>query len=284
MKRLNIKPSITNRDAIKSHLKDVAKIPLLSLEEEKELGKRAKEGDKEAQNQLVIHNLRFVVSVAKQYQHQGLPLEDLISAGHEGLIIAAQKYDVDRGFKFISYAVWWIRQSILKALYSSSRTIRLPLNQIGNVSKVLRAIKNFEQKYERTPTLEELETIVDIPQSKIGKLIEYSKYTTSLDSPLADKEDSNTLEELLASPEKRVDEELITESEKLQVSKILNLLKDREHDILRMYFGIGVPKMHMTEISKFFGISSERVRQLKDQALTLLKTTYLGRVNKILNA
>lgn len=284
MKRLNIKPSITNRDAIKSHLKDVAKIPLLSLEEEKELGKRAKEGDKEAQNQLVIHNLRFVISVAKQYQHQGLPLEDLISAGHEGLIIAAQKYDVDRGFKFISYAVWWIRQSILKALYSSSRTIRLPLNQIGNVSKVLRAIKNFEQKYERTPTLEELETIVDIPQSKIGKLIEYSKYTTSLDSPLADKEDSNTLEELLASPEKRVDEELITESEKLQVSKILNLLKDREHDILRMYFGIGVPKMHMTEISKFFGISSERVRQLKDQALTLLKTTYLGRVNKILNA
>ena len=284
MKRLNIKPSITNRDAIKSHLKDVAKIPLLSLEEEKELGKRAKEGDKEAQNELVIHNLRFVISVAKQYQHQGLPLEDLISAGHEGLIIAAQKYDVDRGFKFISYAVWWIRQSILKALYSSSRTIRLPLNQIGNVSKVLRAIKNFEQKYERTPTLEELETIVDIPQSKIGKLIEYSKYTTSLDSPLADKEDSNTLEELLASPEKRVDEELITESEKLQVSKILNLLKDREHDILRMYFGIGVPKMHMTEISKFFGISSERVRQLKDQALTLLKTTYLGRVNKILNA
>ena len=284
MKRLNIKPSITNRDAIKSHLKDVAKIPLLSLEEEKELGKRAKEGDKEAQNQLVIHNLRFVISVAKQYQHQGLPLEDLISAGHEGLIIASQKYDVDRGFKFISYAVWWIRQSILKALYSSSRTIRLPLNQIGNVSKVLRAIKNFEQKYERTPTLEELETIVDIPQSKIGKLIEYSKYTTSLDSPLADKEDSNTLEELLASPEKRVDEELITESEKLQVSKILNLLKDREHDILRMYFGIGVPKMHMTEISKFFGISSERVRQLKDQALTLLKTTYLGRVNKILNA
>lgn len=284
MKRLSIKPSITNRDAIKSHLKDVAKIPLLSLEEEKELGKRAKEGDKEAQNQLVIHNLRFVISVAKQYQHQGLPLEDLISAGHEGLIIAAQKYDVDRGFKFISYAVWWIRQSILKALYSSSRTIRLPLNQIGNVSKVLRAIKNFEQKYERTPTLEELETIVDIPQSKIGKLIEYSKYTTSLDSPLADKEDSNTLEELLASPEKRVDEELITESEKLQVSKILNLLKDREHDILRMYFGIGVPKMHMTEISKFFGISSERVRQLKDQALTLLKTTYLGRVNKILNA
>lgn len=284
MKRLNIKPSITNRDAIKSHLKDVAKIPLLSLEEEKELGKRAKEGDKEAQNQLVIHNLRFVISVAKQYQHQGLPLEDLISAGHEGLIIASQKYNVDRGFKFISYAVWWIRQSILKALYSSSRTIRLPLNQIGNVSKVLRAIKNFEQKYERTPTLEELETIVDIPQSKIGKLIEYSKYTTSLDSPLADKEDSNTLEELLASPEKRVDEELITESEKLQVSKILNLLKDREHDILRMYFGIGVPKMHMTEISKFFGISSERVRQLKDQALTLLKTTYLGRVNKILNA
>lgn len=284
MKRLNIKPSITNRDAIKSHLKDVAKIPLLSIEEEKELGKRAKEGDKEAQNELVIHNLRFVISVAKQYQHQGLPLEDLISAGHEGLIIASQKYDVDRGFKFISYAVWWIRQSILKALYSSSRTIRLPLNQIGNVSKVLRAIKNFEQKYERTPTLEELEAIVDIPQSKIGKLIEYSKYTTSLDSPLSDKEDSNTLEELLASPEKRVDEELITESERLQVSKILNLLKDREHDILRMYFGIGVPKMHMTEISKFFGISSERVRQLKDQALTLLKTTYLGRVNKILNA
>ena len=161
MKRLNIKPSITNRDAIKYHLKDISKIPLLSLEEEKELGKRAKEGDKEAQDQLVIHNLRFVVSVAKQYQRQGLPLEDLISAGHEGLITAAQKYDVDRGFKFISYAVWWIRQSILKALYSSSRTIRLPLNQIGNISKILKTIKEFEQKYERTPTLEELEQLVN---------------------------------------------------------------------------------------------------------------------------
>lgn len=284
MKRLNIKPSITNRDAIKYHLKDISKIPLLSLEEEKELGKRAKEGDKEAQDQLVIHNLRFVVSVAKQYQRQGLPLEDLISAGHEGLITAAQKYDVDRGFKFISYAVWWIRQSILKALYSSSRTIRLPLNQIGNISKILKTIKEFEQKYERTPTLEELEQLVKLPQDKIGKLIEYSKYTTSLDTPISSKEDSNTLEELLPSEDKRIDAELVTESEKQQVSKILGLLKDREHDILRMYFGIGVPKMYMTEISKFFGISSERVRQLKDQALDLLKTTYFGRVNKILNA
>ena len=161
MKRLTIKPSITDRDAIKLYLKDISKIPLLSEEEEKKLGKLAKEGDEKARNELVIHNLRFVVSVAKQYQHQGLPLEDLISAGHIGLITASKKYDVDRGFKFISYAVWWIRQSILKTLYSSSRTIRLPLNQIGSVSKILKAIKEFEQKYERTPSLEELEAILE---------------------------------------------------------------------------------------------------------------------------
>ena len=279
MKRLEIKPSITNRNLIKSHLKDIAKIPLLSAEEEKEVGKRAKEGDKKAQDELVIHNLRFVVSVAKQYQNQGLSLEDLISAGHEGLIIASKKYDVDRGFKFISYAVWWIRQSILKALYSNTRTIRLPLNQIGNISKVLRTIREFEQKYERKPSLEELETILDIPQRKIGKLLEYSKYTTSIDSPLtADGED--TLADLLKN-EDTVDSSLTKESESYQVTKILNLLKDREHDILRMCFGIGVPKMPMTEISKFFGISSERIRQLKDQALEALQT---NKVNKIVNA
>ena len=282
MKRLEIKPSITNRNLIKSHLKDIAKIPLLSAEEEKEVGKRAKEGDKKAQDELVIHNLRFVVSVAKQYQNQGLSLEDLISAGHEGLIIASKKYDVDRGFKFISYAVWWIRQSILKALYSNTRTISLPLNQIGNISKVLRTIREFEQKYERKPSLEELETILDIPQRKIGKLLEYSKYTTSIDSPLtADGED--TLADLLKN-EDTVDSSLTKESESYQVTKILNLLKDREHDILRMCFGIGVPKMPMTEISKFFGISSERIRQLKDQALEALQTTYSNKVNKIVNA
>lgn len=282
MKRLEIKPSITNRNLIKSHLKDIAKIPLLSAEEEKEVGKRAKEGDKKAQDELVIHNLRFVVSVAKQYQNQGLSLEDLISAGHEGLIIASKKYDVDRGFKFISYAVWWIRQSILKALYSNTRTIRLPLNQIGNISKVLRTIREFEQKYERKPSLEELETILDIPQRKIGKLLEYSKYTTSIDSPLtADGED--TLADLLKN-EDTIDSSLTKESESYQVTKILNLLKDREHDILRMCFGIGVPKMPMTEISKFFGISSERIRQLKDQALEALQTTYSNKVNKIVNA
>ena len=282
MKRLEIKPSITNRNLIKSHLKDIAKIPLLSAEEEKEVGKRAKEGDKKAQDELVIHNLRFVVSVAKQYQNQGLSLEDLISAGHEGLIIASKKYDVDRGFKFISYAVWWIRQSILKALYSNTRTISLPLNQIGNISKVLRTIREFEQKYERKPSLEELETILDIPQRKIGKLLEYSKYTTSIDSPLtADGED--TLADLLKN-EDTIDSSLTKESESYQVTKILNLLKDREHDILRMCFGIGVPKMPMTEISKFFGISSERIRQLKDQALEALQTTYSNKVNKIVNA
>ena len=282
MKRLEIKPSITNRDAIKLYLKDISKIPLLTAEQEKELGKKAKEGDKEAQDKLVVHNLRFVVSVAKQYQNQGLPLEDLISAGHIGLITASQKFDVDRGFKFISYAVWWIRQSILKALYSNSRTIRLPLNQIGSVSKILKAIKDFEQRYERVPTTEELETMVDIPQEKIGKLLEYSKFTTSLDNPIGD--DDGTLEDLIANNDhKKLDETLIQESENFHVTKILNLLKDREHDILRLSLGIGVPAMPMTEISKMFGISGERVRQLKDQALTLLRTTYSNRVNKIMN-
>lgn len=282
MKRLEIKPSITNRNLIKSHLKDIAKIPLLSVEEEKEIGKRAKEGDKKAQDELVIHNLRFVISVAKQYQNQGLSLEDLISAGHEGLIVAARKFDVDRGFKFISYAVWWIRQSILKALYSNTRTIRLPLNQIGNISKVLKAMREFEQRYERKPSLEELENIVDIPQKKISKLLEYSKYTTSIDSPLTtDGED--TLGDLLKNDDV-LDSDLMRQSEIYQANKILNLLRDREHDILRMYFGIGVPKMPMTEICKFFGVSAERIRQIKDEALKSLQTTYKNRVNKCLNS
>ena len=283
MKRLSITPSITNRDAIKSYLKDISSIPLLTIEEEKELGKRAKQGDKAAQDKLVISNLRFVISVAKQYQHQGLPLEELISAGNIGLMHAATKFDVDRGFKFISYAVWWIRQSILKDLYSTSRTIRLPLNQINNVSKILKAIKEFEQKHERTPTTEELEKITELSEDKISKLIEYSKYTVSIDTPFSDDEEAGTLMDVIPNHNSvGADEALIKESNANQILSILNLLRDREHDILRLYYGINVRQMNMEEIGELFGVSAERIRQIKKKALDTLKDDYSKELQDIL--
>ena len=283
MKRLSIRPSITNRDAIKSYLKDIASIPLLTPDEEKELGKLAKQGDKKAQDKLVISNLRFVISVAKQYQHQGLPLDELISAGNMGLMHAATKFDVDRGFKFISYAVWWIRQSILKALYSTSRTIRLPLNQINNVSKVLKTIKDFEQKYERTPTTKELEALTELSEDKISKLIEYSKYTVSIDTPFSDDEEAGTLVDIIPNHNStNADEALIKESNTNQILSILNLLRDREHDILRLYYGINVRQMNMEEIGELFGVSAERIRQIKKKALDMLREDYRKELSSIL--
>lgn len=283
MKRLSIRPSITNRDAIKSYLKDIASIPLLTPDEEKELGKLAKQGDKKAQDKLVISNLRFVISVAKQYQHQGLPLDELISAGNMGLMHAATKFDVDRGFKFISYAVWWIRQSILKALYSTSRTIRLPLNQINNVSKVLKTIKDFEQKYERTPTTKELEALTELSEDKISKLIEYSKYTVSIDTPFSDDEEAGTLVDIIPNHNStNTDEALIKESNTNQILSILNLLRDREHDILRLYYGINVRQMNMEEIGELFGVSAERIRQIKKKALDMLREDYSKELSNIL--
>jgi RNA polymerase primary sigma factor len=283
MQRLSITPSITNRDAIKYYLKDISKIPLLSVEEEKELGKLAKQGDKKAQDKLVISNLRFVISVAKQYQHQGLPLDELISAGNLGLMHAATKFDVDRGFKFISYAVWWIRQSILKALYSTSRTIRLPLNQINNVSKILKAIKDFEQKYERTPTTKELEALTELSEDKISKLIEYSKYTVSIDTPFSDDEEAGTLVDIIPNHNStNTDEALIKESNTNQILSILNLLRDREHDILRLYYGINVRQMNMEEIGELFGVSAERIRQIKKKALDMLREDYSKELSNIL--
>lgn len=283
MKRLSIRPSITNRDAIKSYLKDISSIPLLTPDEEKELGKLAKQGDKKAQDKLVISNLRFVISVAKQYQHQGLPLDELISAGNMGLMHAATKFDVDRGFKFISYAVWWIRQSILKALYSTSRTIRLPLNQINNVSKVLKTIKDFEQKYERTPTTKELEALTELSEDKISKLIEYSKYTVSIDTPFSDDEEAGTLVDIIPNHNStNADEALIKESNTNQILSILNLLRDREHDILRLYYGINVRQMNMEEIGELFGVSAERIRQIKKKALDMLREDYSKELSNIL--
>lgn len=283
MQRFQIRPSITNRDAIKLYLKDVNKIPLLTPEEEKDLGYRIKLGDKSAQDKLVSSNLRFVISVAKQYQNQGLPLEELISAGNEGLIHAATKFDVDRGFKFISYAVWWIRQSILKALYSTSRTIRLPLNQIGNVSKVFKAIREFEQKYERTPTPKELEKLTQLSEDKINRLLEYGKYTISLDTPFSDDEEAGTLVDIIPNKSStEADDQLMKDSFKEQIQQILSKTKDREHDILILYYGIGVRQMDMVEISRLFGISPERIRQIKKDALTQLKTVRAKELQYIL--
>lgn len=285
MKALQIKQSITDRSdtALKAYLKDISKIPLLTPEQEKEIGAKAKLGDKKALDKLVTSNLRFVVSVAKQYQGQGIPLIDLISSGNEGLIEAASKFNVDKGFKFISYAVWWIRQSIVSSLSSQSRTVRLPTNQVHSISKINKAIASFEQENERKPSYYELEQMTGIPSNKISYILNIANKTVSVDSPLKDEED-NTLIDII--PNKNVqdlDEELINEEREKQIRNILKHLSYREHDIIRMFFGLGCQSMTLESISVKFGLTSERVRQVKDAAIKTLKRDYANNIKLIMD-
>jgi len=273
VKAFTIKQSITNRDrdSVNLYLKDISHIKMLTAEEEKEIAIKAKEGDKRAKDRLISANTRFVVSVAKQYQGQGLDLEDLIAEGNIGLIKAAEKFDPDKGFKFISYAVWWIRQSILQALSDKSRTIRLPLNQVTLLNKIRKATAEFAGKNERDPSLKELEEITGIPSDKVYAILNMSAKLISVDSPFKDEEEGTYIDIIPNQNSPKADAGLMKESKEVAIAKVLSPLGPRSHDIIRMYFGLGTREMTLTEISEKFGVTSERIRQIKEKALDIIK-------------
>lgn len=273
MRQLKITKSITNRESasLDKYLQEIGKEDLITVEEEVELAQRIKKGDQEALEKLTKANLRFVVSVAKQYQNQGLSLPDLINEGNLGLIKAAEKFDETRGFKFISYAVWWIRQSILQALAEQSRIVRLPLNQVGSLNKINKAFARFEQENERTPSPEELANVLDIPKEKVSDTLRVSGRHVSVDAPFSDGEDNNLLDVLVNADSPNADRGLINESLSTEVDRALSTLTDRERDIIRYFFGIGCAEMTLEEIGEQFGLTRERVRQIKEKAIRRLR-------------
>ena len=273
MKSFTIKQSITNRDrdSVNLYLKDISHIKMMSTEEEHEVAVKAKAGDKRARDRLISANTRFVVSVAKQYQGQGLDLEDLIAEGNTGLIRAADKFDPERGYKFISYAVWWIRQSILQALSEKSRTIRLPLNQVALLNKIRKTTAEFAGKFERDPSLNELEELTGIPSNKITAILNISAKLVSVDSPFKDDEEGTYVDIIPNENSPKTDATLIKESKESDVARILNKLAPRQHDIIRMYFGLGTRELTLTEIGDKFGVTSERIRQIKEKTLKIIK-------------
>lgn len=266
------------------YLQEIGREDLITVEEEVELAQRIRKGDQAALDKLTKANLRFVVSVAKQYQNQGLSLPDLINEGNLGLIRAAEKFDETRGFKFISYAVWWIRQSILQALAEQSRIVRLPLNQVGSLNKINKALARFEQEHERTPSPEELATELDLPRDKVADTMRVSGRHVSVDAPFAEGEDNNLLDVLVNGDSPNADRVLINESLSTEVERALSTLTERERDIVRYFFGIGCTEMTLEEIGDKFGLTRERVRQIKEKAVRRLRSssrskllkTYLG--------
>ncbi|MBQ5614660.1 MAG: RNA polymerase sigma factor RpoD/SigA [Tidjanibacter sp.] len=275
MRQLKITKSITNRESasLDKYLQEIGKEDLITVEEEVELAQRIKKGDQEALEKLTKANLRFVVSVAKQYQNQGLSLPDLINEGNLGLIKAAEKFDETRGFKFISYAVWWIRQSILQALAEQSRIVRLPLNQVGSLNKINKALARFEQENERTPSPEELAVVLDIPKEKVSDTLRVSGRHVSVDAPFADGEDNNLLDVLVNADSPNADRGLINESLSTEVDRALATLTERERDIIKYFFGIGCSEMTLEEIGDKFGLTRERVRQIKEKAIRRLRNS-----------
>lgn len=282
MRQLKITVAITSRgsEALERYLQDISKEEMVSTDEEVELAKRIRQGDKNALERLVKANLRFVVSVAKQYQGQGLELTDLINEGNVGLINAAMKFDETRGFKFISYAVWWVRQSILQALADKSRLVRLPLNQIGYVSKVNHFYHDFMQKNNRAPSLDEVADALGMEKSKVNAALLTSGKHISMNAPLTDDEDSCLLDLLTNDDKGNADSSLISDSLKEEVHHALDLLPERESQVIRMYFGINTPELSLEEIGEKLNLSRERVRQIKEKALTLLRNAQIGSVLK----
>ena len=273
MKELKIPKSITNRESIslEKYLQEINHLPLISIDKEVELAERIHRGDETAMNELVCANLRFVVSVAKQYQNQGLPLSDLINEGNVGLIKAARKYDETRGNKFISYAVAWIRQCILLAIAEQSRTVRLPLNQNGLIIKVNRAIAQFEQENERRPSPEELAEILNTTVAKINETLKSSSRQVSFDSPINDDEDSSLLDVIADNDAPSADNTVHSESLATEISRALSHLHEREREIVKMSFGIGCQEMSLEEISARFDLTRERVRQIRERAIRSLR-------------
>ena len=283
MRQLKITKSITNREseALEKYLSEIGKEELLSADEEVELAQRIRKGDKKALERLTKSNLRFVVSVAKQYQNQGLSLPDLINEGNVGLIKAAEKYDETRGFKFISYAVWWIRQSILQAIAEQSRIVRLPLNQLGSMSKINRMLSKFEQENERRPSADEISEVIDIPEDKVDEAINVSGRQVSMDAPFVDGEDNSLLDVLVNSDAPMADHKLVAESLQSEIKDALMVLTLRERNIITAFYGIGQPEMTLEEIGTKFGLTRERVRQIKEKAIRRLRA---NTKNKILKA
>ncbi len=273
MRQLKITKSITNRESasLDKYLQEIGREELVSPEEEVELAQRIRKGDQEALEKLTRANLRFVVSVAKQYQNQGLSLPDLINEGNLGLIKAAEKFDETRGFKFISYAVWWIRQSILQALAEQSRIVRLPLNQVGSLNKINKALGKFEQENERQPSADELSEMIDIPKDKINDTLRVSGRHVSVDAPFVEGEDNSLLDVLPNDDSPSADRGLTNESLSTEIERALQILTGREREIIKSFFGIGCQEMTLEEIGERLDLTRERVRQIKEKAIRKLK-------------
>ena len=273
MRQLKITKSITNResDSLDKYLQEIGHEELISVEEEVELAQRIKKGDRKALEKLTKANLRFVVSVAKQYQNQGLSLPDLINEGNVGLIKAAEKFDETRGFKFISYAVWWIRKSILQAIAEQSRIVRLPLNQVGSVNKINRILNKFEQEHERRPSIDEIADNVDIPHDKIEEAMKVNSRHVSVDAPFADGEDNSLLDVLPNNDSPMADRKLVLESLREEINRALQTLNERERNIIEAFFGINQQEMTLEEIGDKYGLTRERVRQIKEKAIRRLR-------------
>ena len=286
MRQLKISKSFTNRESasLDKYLQEIGHEELLSVDEEVELAQKIKKGDRQALERLTRANLRFVVSVAKQYQNQGLSLPDLINEGNVGLIKAAEKFDETRGFKFISYAVWWIRQSILQAIAEQSRIVRLPLNQVGSVNKINRELNKFEQEHERRPSVDEIADRIDLPEEKIEEAMKANNRHVSMDAPFVDGEDNSLLDVLADNDMPMADKALVQESLRKEIDRAIDLLNDREQKVVRAFFGIGSPEMTLEEIGDKYNLTRERVRQIKEKAIRRLRhntknkllKTYLG--------
>ena len=286
MRQLKITKSITNRESasLEKYLQEIGKEEMVSAEEEVELAQQIRKGDKKALERLTRANLRFVVSVAKQYQNQGLSLPDLINEGNLGLLKAAERFDETRGFKFISYAVWWIRQSILQAISEQSRIVRLPLNQVGSVNKINREINRFEQANERRPSIEEIAEKIDLPEDLFDEAMNINGHHISVDAPFTEGEDNSLLDIMPNSDSPMADMSLVAESLKAEIQNALSVLNERERNVIEASYGINCPELTLEEIGEKFGLTRERVRQIKEKAIRKLRMctknkvlkTYLG--------
>lgn len=282
MKTFKVGVSFTNRDdlSIRLYFKDINKFKPLTPEEETELFIKIENGDREAFVKIIKHNLRFVITVAKQYQGQGLPLVDLINEGNIGLCTAVSKFDYTRGFKFISYAVWWIRQSIIQAIYNTGRTIRFPIPTVSKLNKLIKVSSTLESKLEREATIEELAKETDFTEEKVEDLIKYNNTCSSMDIVI-DEDNNSTIGDLIPSYVKS-DDDLIIDSDKEELNKIISNLPNRNADIIRMFFGIGMQALSLEEIGVRFGMSEERIRQLREEGLEILRSNYSEELKKLL--
>lgn len=283
MRQLKISKQFTNREnkSLDKYLNEISKVPMIDAQEEVELARRIREGDQVALEKLVNANLRFVVSVSKQYQNQGLTLGDLINEGNLGLIKAAKRFDETRGFKFISYAVWWIRQSILQALADQSRIVRLPLNKVGSIGRIGNIAAELEQKLEREPTAEEIANALEIPTTEVENALKTSGRHLSIDAPLAEGEDNTLLGVLDNNDEPHPDLHLINESLQKEINRVISTLSEKERDVLKYYYGLdGGPAHTLEDISEKVGLTRERVRQIKEKALRRLRKSSKSKILK----